>query len=37
MWSDYENFYVKASIAAFHNEDLVFEKEFDEEIQRLGH
>jgi len=37
MWSDYENFYVKASIAAFHNEDLVFEKEFNEEIQRLGH
>jgi hypothetical protein len=37
MWSDYENFYVKASIAAFHNGDLVFEKEFNEEIQRLGH
>ena len=37
MWSDYETFYIKASLMAFHNGDLVFEKEFNEEIQRLGH
>ena len=37
MWSDYYNFYVKASLMAFHNGDLVFEKEFKEEIQREGH
>ena len=37
MWSDYETFYIKASLVAFHNGDLVFEKEFKEEIQRLKH
>ena len=37
MWSDYDTFYLKASLMAFHNGDLVFEKEFNEEIQRLGH
>ena len=37
MWSDYDTFYLKASLVAFHNGDLVFEKEFNEEIQRLGH
>jgi hypothetical protein len=37
MWSDYETFYLKASLMAFHNGDLVFEKEFNEEIQRLKH
>tara|TARA_B100001057_G_scaffold298061_1_gene298274 strand:- start:259 stop:741 length:483 start_codon:yes stop_codon:yes gene_type:complete len=37
MWSDYDTFYLKASLMAFHNDDLVFEKEFSEEIQRLGH
>ena len=37
MWSDYETFYIKASLMAFHNGDLVFEKEFNQEIQRLKH
>ena len=36
MWSDYETFYLKASLLAFYNGDLVFEKELNEEI-RLGH